>query len=147
MSKTKNGRNNQKSIFFYLQELNAKIADKTVHNNITIWSVQYAESLELRPDSTACKLPMKFKIWTSFVIGWIKVWVSFIFPFIGSNFMGSLHVVLTKPTVNNHFNGRWGEMKAMPFVLPPIKSVMVWIPGRTNSQALKRIYEKVLLFL
>ena len=46
-------------------------------------------------DSTASKLPMKFKIWTSFVIGWIKVGVSFSFPFIGSNFMGSLHAVLT----------------------------------------------------
>ena len=39
---------------------------------------------------------MKFKIWTSFVIGWIKVGVSFIFPYIGSNFMGSLHAVLTQ---------------------------------------------------
>ena len=47
-------------------------------------------------DSTACKLPMKFKIWTSFVIGWIKGGVNFIFPFIGSNFMGSLHAVLTE---------------------------------------------------
>ena len=41
-------------------------------------------------DSTACKFPMKFKIWTSIksiVIGWIKVVASFIFSFIGSNFM------------------------------------------------------------
>ena len=41
-------------------------------------------------DSTACKLPMKFKIWTSFVIGWIKAGMNFIFPF-----MGSLHAVIT----------------------------------------------------
>ena len=45
-------------------------------------------------ESTACKLPVKFEIWTSFVIDWIKVGVSFISPFIGSNFMGSLHAVL-----------------------------------------------------
>ena len=41
-------------------------------------------------DNTACKLPMKFKIWTSFVISWITVGVNFIFPFHRLKFHGKL---------------------------------------------------------
>ena len=46
--------------------------------------VLYFSLITDKTDSTACELPMKFKIWTSFFI---------------SNFMGSLHAVLTDKTV------------------------------------------------
>ena len=58
-------------------------------------SLGLSKQNQAKMDSTAFNLSMKFKIWTSFVIGWIKVGVSFIFPFIGSNFMESLHAILS----------------------------------------------------
>ena len=88
-----------------------------------IWSPRM-----ISEDITTCKLPMKFKIWTSFVTDWIKVGLSFIFPFIGSHFMGSLHAVLT--------------ISGLCLLNPPKRDTKLWqvIPAKMIS-AKTRVYQ------